>query len=299
MFLVDICVILSASTRWISLQIHYEFANQQKFPFLKEAMSVKQYLESKLLVRSLPGASLTVRLDVATCSRHELAFITGDVERDVCDRPIYANLFVCDHISDKEYISGVILHEFMHILAFTPESISMFRHPNGRPRVVRNPATNRPLLNLACRSISDLSSIPGLIRIVHTSTTAFVLLTTESVLRVAAPIPVALQIEETDSAGNCVSGHWWSSVFFAFDLMTAHPDLTILPSSQPRLSAVNLALLVDSGWYRLTLSVYLCGVFRNTTNFRAQVYSTTYQINSTESSQRSLPFPSPRVDSVL
>jgi hypothetical protein len=194
-------------------------------------------LTSRLAVRKLPsGNSLTVDVYVAShCEPEELAFVAGNYEKDECDRPTRATLFLCRSLFEAENPRKVILHEFVHILAFTPEMIPFFRFTNGWPRVIRDPLTTSPMLNLRCGNFLDLQSIPGVLGIICGSNRCTVVLTTENVRNASEKHlkfpggPLSQAAHEL----NCVSGHWAEGI------------------SESIADELTIGLLKDSGWYEL------------------------------------------------
>ena len=207
----------------------------------------------------VPDADLLIyvtAVSTKSCSSSTLAYATACF-LDQNDRPIVgsinfclqSNAFSALQTSDQQ---KVVLHETMHVLGFSSYLFSFFRDETGQPRTPRCPGAS------GCGSSDTLNYPPltpdGSSYVVSTSTVAQLnniqYIVTPAVVNVArayfaCPTAIGAPLEDqgsTDTAGS----HWKERMLFA-EVMNGvlDPDFTFV------LSEFTLALLADSGWYRV------------------------------------------------
>ncbi len=149
----------------------------------------------------------------------------------------------------------VVLHEMIHVLGFSSSLFPFFRDKNGQPMTPRCPGAS------GCTS-RDQAASP------HYDTAAQAYVTSESTVITQAglkyivtpavtavarayfdcPTLPGAPLEDHGSSGTAGS-HWKQRTLFT-ELMTGQIDNNF----SPVLSEFTLALLADSGWYRVDLS---------------------------------------------
>ena len=179
-------------------------------------------LEADLFIqiRLSVDCSSGVAASASTCCRGKM------------DRPTAGIIWLCplmiDNIRfamtgdkrDERFVEMLLIHELIHIMAFNPQSLNYFRHPDGTPRVLRD-STGNPLGSLVQGSYLTTPSVQSFVR------EHFECPTLNGALL------------------DTVKAHW-DQALFTTEVMTPVLENTIF------LSFLTLALLNDSGWYQVS-----------------------------------------------
>eukprot|EP00908_Phaeocystis_cordata_P005699 Transcript_16208.p1 GENE.Transcript_16208~~Transcript_16208.p1 ORF type:complete len:383 (+),score=105.13 Transcript_16208:59-1207(+) len=191
------------------------------------------------------------------CAGSTLAYASTCV-RDQFDRPIFGHANFCPSALDAsegsfpEQLSTAV-HEILHALGFASASWALFRDENGAPRTARDANGDVPFTaSYACPD-----GAVGNFRVPSTTTLQVgsergVTVTKMVTPRVAAVARDAFGCDTLDgaeienqptSAGSCWGNHWEQRLFM-YDLMAS------TSAHHAVYSALTLAALEDSGWYR-------------------------------------------------
>ncbi len=193
------------------------------------------------------------------CGSSTLAYASA-CYLDQKDRPIVGNVNFC--LANSAYsewaesdIEKVVLHELIHVLGFSSFLYSFFRDESGLPRTPRCPGAS------GC-TVNDIPSFPPFNELTYTyAVSASTVITQAGLEYIVTPAVTAVArayfacpalpgapLEDHGSSGTAGS-HWKERMLFT-ELMTGEIDNNF----SPVLSEFTLALLADSGWYRVNLS---------------------------------------------
>ncbi|KAL7567235.1 hypothetical protein ACA910_021219 [Epithemia clementina (nom. ined.)] len=150
-------------------------------------------------------------------------------------------------------LTGAALHEIGHVLGFAAWLYKYFRHDDGTPRTSRPFADNPSPVICADGQTTETMVWPSsntLITVVDSTTNkrSFLIASprVKKVVQNHINCPSLLGAELADEPTACVGSHW-SERFFLGEIMS--PALS--SASQNVLSALTLALMEDTGWYRV------------------------------------------------
>ena len=201
------------------------------------------------------------------CSGGTLAY-AATCERDQNDRPIFGYANFCPASLDTaaaawETQRSTAVHEILHALGFSSGSWPLFRHPDGTPMTVRE-SDGLPALVSGVTCTPNVDGSPRTGTNVLNVSEATLQVATErgtTVTRLVTPRAqsVARQlfgcstlsgpdIENQPTGGGCYGSHWDQRLFMN-ELMapiSSHVSLS---------SALTLAALEDSGWYKANYSL--------------------------------------------
>uniref|UniRef100_A0A0G4G597 EGF-like domain-containing protein n=1 Tax=Chromera velia CCMP2878 TaxID=1169474 RepID=A0A0G4G597_9ALVE len=187
------------------------------------------------------SASAVGESDADVCGGQALG-LGVTCKRDQLDRPVAGNVHVCasrfrERGLDFRGDVGFFVHEILHALGFSWQSLSLFREPSGEPRQTRNPDG------------SPVSSEPASFT-VRTSWEGG-----KSVSRVVTPTVAEAAQEhygcfsiegmslEDEGGETSERNHWERRV-------ALNEGMTGVLGTRPVFSALTLAFMHDSGWYK-------------------------------------------------
>ena len=213
----------------------------------------------------IPNADLVVYVTSAkgSCDTTTLAY-ANPCHLDQMDRPIVGSINFCPGViqpsADPAQVANdkaVALHEMIHVVGFSMTLFSYFRDSAGNPRTPRCPdaagcteadqpgdppydtSTDSYVLSDATVAVADRAGAPARF------------LATPAVRRVArsyfaCPTVPCAELENSGNSEATAGSHWEKRAFFT-ELMTGSTS-TAFPEV---LSEFTLALLDDSGWYKV------------------------------------------------
>jgi leishmanolysin-like peptidase len=210
----------------------------------------------------IPNADVLVyvtAIDTIACSGSTLAY-ANSCFMDQMDRPIVGNINFCLQNAGYSQMSipyqqMVVLHEMVHVLGFSSSLFPFFRNENGLPRTPRCPGASGCTAEDQAASPhfdkTTLAYVPSESTVITQAGLKYIV--TPAVTAVARAyyaceaLPGA-PLEDLGSSGTAGS-HWKERMLYT-ELMTGQIDNNF----SPVLSEFTLALLADSGWYRVDLS---------------------------------------------
>lgn len=205
----------------------------------------------------VPNADLLIYVsavdDARFCSRTTLATAML-CNVDQFDRPIGGAINLCPSLMDMDERTAfqVILHEITHVLGFSSWAFSFFWDPlSGLPR------TTRPLV------LEPVTCVDGSTRtIAMPSSTTLQIIPNELEQRHAFVVTPKVQtfvrnqfdchrlpgapLESSSTVQSCFGDHWDERLFATSNLSPIRQG-----SAPTQMTPVTLALLEDSGWYKV------------------------------------------------
>ena len=197
----------------------------------------------------------------ASCSGGTLAY-AGTCVRDQFDRPVFGHANFCpaalSSAADQwETQLSTAIHEVVHALGFASGSWPLFRNGDGSPRTARDGNGLPPLVATTC--------VDGQTRTIRKPDPNTVALGTERGLTVARMVTprvasvvrdifgcsslVGAELEnQPTSTGSCFGSHWEQRLFMNELMAPVDSHIAIK-------SALTLAALEDSGWFKANYSV--------------------------------------------
>eukprot|EP00927_Polykrikos_kofoidii_P054229 TRINITY_DN48684_c0_g1_i1.p1 TRINITY_DN48684_c0_g1~~TRINITY_DN48684_c0_g1_i1.p1 ORF type:complete len:1468 (-),score=220.05 TRINITY_DN48684_c0_g1_i1:16-3876(-) len=192
--------------------------------------------------------------DTGPCKGGSTMAYASSCRQDAADRPIAGYFNFCkSHVlggsRSWHAIVGLAVHEILHTLAFGSSLFAFFRDDDGNPRTVRDEQ------GFPSWDVDTVSYLPGPSTVMRTqledgTPKHYMVLPRvldEARRHFGCPTLDKIPLEESGGDGTAFS-HFDQRVFFT-DVMA--PQLT----GFPRVSTVTLAVLEDSGWYKVDFAL--------------------------------------------
>ena len=201
-------------------------------------------------------------VSTAGCSGSTLAY-AGTCQRDQHDRPVFGHANFCpasvdDTAASWESQLATALHELVHALGFSSGSWPLFRYDDGSPRTIRGDDGLPKRTAVTCVDGSTqtirkpstntiaLGSERGLT--VNRMVTPRVVSVVKDIFGCSSLVGAELENQPTGGAGACFGSHWEQRLFMNELMAPVDSHVAIK-------SALTLAALEDSGWFRANYSV--------------------------------------------
>lgn len=175
------------------------------------------------------------------------------------DRPIAGHANLCPNgISTKpqelQTLLSTMKHEILHALGFSVSLYAFFRDEQGKPRTPRKPDTGKPYMNEKLQihqwsntTIRKVTRDRWSVRGGHTTKTIDMMVTPKVVEETRRHFNCSLlegaELEDQGGEGTALT-HWEKRIF-------ENEAMTGTHTQSPVFSRITLALMEDSGWYKV------------------------------------------------
>ena len=199
-------------------------------------------------------------VETSSCAGGTLAYASA-CHRDQNDRPIFGEANFCPSAlsasaSAWEDQLSTAIHEILHALGFSSASWPLFRNADGTPMTPREDDGLPALVTATCHDgatrSNELQVSASTLEVTTARGTTVTRLVTPRVRAVARDIfgcatLTGAEIENQPTGAGCYGSHWEQRNFM-------NEVMAPISSHHAAYSALTLAALEDSGWYRANYS---------------------------------------------